>query len=142
MSNAWLWAIGGLVLVGAEVLMPGVFLLWLGIAALCTAGLTTLLPISLEVQLGLFTICAVLSCVVGWLIYRQIGRKPRAAEAVNNPQARVVGSVGHVTETIRDGQGKVRIGDSDWLAEGPDLATGAAVRVKALHGNTVKVEAL
>ena len=140
MSNAWLWAVGGLVLVGAEALMPGVFLLWIGIAALITAGLAAVLPGSLEAELGLFAITAVLSCIVGWLVSR--GRKARAPNGVNDPRSRVVGSVGHVTEAIRDGQGKVRIGDSDWLAEGPDLPTGAAVRVKSLHGTAVKVEAI
>src|SRR4051812_30110800 len=140
MSNAWLWAVGGLVLVGAEALMPGVFLLWIGLAALLVAAIAATLPISLEAQLGLFAIAAVLSCVIGWLISR--GRKTRAPNGVNDPRSRVVGSVGHVTEPIRDGQGKVRIGDSDWLAEGPDLPSGAAVRVKALHGTSVMVEAL
>lgn len=139
MSHAWLWAIGGLVLVGAEMLLPGVYLLWLGVAALLTAVMAAALPISLEAQLGLFAIAAVLSCVIGYLLTR--GRTA-PTNGVNDPTARVVGSVGHVTEAIRDGQGKVRIGDSDWLAEGPDLPSGAAVRVVALHGNTVTVAAL
>ena len=140
MSTAWLWAIAGLLLVGGEALLPGVFLLWVGLAALLVAAIAAALPISLEAQLGLFAIAAVLSCVVGWLFSR--GRKARAPNGVNDPKSRVVGSVGHVTEAIRDGQGKVRIGDSDWLAQGPDLARGAAVRVTGLAGNTLKVEAL
>jgi membrane protein implicated in regulation of membrane protease activity len=140
MSTAWLWAIGGLILVGGEALLPGVFLLWIGIAALLVAIIGAVLPISLEVQLALFAIAAVLSCVVGWLVARS--RPPSTAHGVNDPRARVVGSIGHVTEAIRDGQGKVRIGDSDWLAEGPDLAPGAAVRVTGLAGNTVRVKAL
>jgi membrane protein implicated in regulation of membrane protease activity len=141
MGNGWLWAIAGLVLIGAEVLMPGVFLLWLGIAGLATAAIAAALPISLEVQLALFTVTALLSCVAGWLVYRRSARG-RGHPTVNDPRARMVGSIGHVTEAIRDGQGKVRIGDSDWLAEGPDLALGAAVRVKALSGTILKVEAI
>jgi membrane protein implicated in regulation of membrane protease activity len=141
MASGWLWAIAGLLLIGAEVLMPGVFLLWLGIAALATAAIAAALPISIEVQLALFTLTALLSCIAGWLIYRRPGRS-RGPTTVNDPRARMVGSIGHVSETIRDGQGKVRIGDSDWLAEGPDLAPGAAVRVTGLSGNTVTVEAL
>jgi membrane protein implicated in regulation of membrane protease activity len=141
MANGWLWAVAGLVLIGAEVLMPGVFMLWLGIAALATAVVAVALPIPLEVQLALFTLTALLSCVVGWLVYRNTGRG-RGHTTVNDPRARMVGSIGHVTEPIRDGHGKVRIGDSDWLAEGPDLAAGAAVRVKGLSGTAVKVEAV
>jgi len=141
MANGWLWAVAGLVLIGAEVLMPGVFLLWLGIAGLATAAIAAALPISLEVQLALFTMTALLSCVIGWLFYRRSTRG-RGHPTVNDPRARMIGSIGHVTEVIRDGRGKVRIGDSDWLAEGPDLALGAAVRVKALSGTVVKVEAV
>jgi hypothetical protein len=136
----WLWAVAGLLLVGAEVLMPGVFLLWLGIAALATGAIAAVLPVSLEVQLALFTITALLSCIAGWLIYRRGGRGRPGAALVNDPRARVVGSIGRVTEAIRDGRGRVRIGDGDWLAEGPDLPSGAAVRVKGLVGTAVKVE--
>jgi inner membrane protein len=140
MASGWLWAVVGLLLIGAEVVMPGVFLLWLGIAALATGAIAAVLPVSLELQLALFTVTALLSCVVGWLVYRKTGRAARGSNAVNDPHARIVGSIGHVTEPIRDGQGKVRIGDSDWLAEGPDLPAGAAVRVKGLAGTAVTVE--
>ena len=142
MGNGWLWALVGLVLIGAELLMPGVFLLWLGIAALATAAIAAALPTSLELQLTVFALTALLSCIAGWLVYRKSARGGRGQPTVNDPRARMVGSIGHVTEAIRDGQGKVRIGDSDWLAEGPDLAPGAAVRVKGLSGTAVKVEAL
>jgi membrane protein implicated in regulation of membrane protease activity len=141
MANGWLWALAGLVLIGAELLMPGVFLLWLGIAALATAAVAAALPIALELQLALFALTALLACIAGWLVYRRSGRG-RFHPTVNDPRARMVGSIGRVTEAIRNGQGKVRIGDSDWLAEGPDLAAGAAVRVKSLSGTAVKVEAL
>jgi membrane protein implicated in regulation of membrane protease activity len=142
MSTAWLWAVAGLLLIVAEVLLPGVFLLWLGLAALAIAGVAALVPLSLEAQLGLYAVAAILSCVAGWLVYRKSAQGRRGAAAVNDPRARIVGSVGHVTEAIRHGQGKVRIGDGDWLAEGPDLAAGTAVRVKGLSGTTLKVEAL
>ncbi len=142
MSTAWLWALVGLLLIVAEVVQPGVFLLWLGLAALVTGALVALITPSIEAQLGWFAALAIVACVVGWWVYRTLGRAPRRAEAVNDPHARLVGSVGHVTEPIRNGHGKVRIGDGDWLAEGPDLAAGAAVRVKGLNGTTLRVEAL
>jgi membrane protein implicated in regulation of membrane protease activity len=141
MARSWLWAIAGLLLIGAEAVLPGFYLLWIGIAALATWGITAVLPVSLEVQLALFAITTLLSCVIGWLIYRRTWRA-RDAPRINDPTARMVGSVGRVSEAIRDGQGKVRIGDSDWLAEGPDLPSGAAVRVRGLAGTALKVEAL
>jgi len=141
MARGWLWTIAGLLLIGAEAVLPGFYLLWIGIAALAAAGLAAVLPVSLEAELGLFALMTLLSCVIGWLIYRRTGHA-RGAPTVNDPKARMVGSIGHVSEAIRDGQGKVRIGDSDWLAEGPDLPPGAAVRVRGLSGTALKVEAL
>src|SRR5258706_4373431 len=79
MSSAWLWAVAGLLLVGAEVLAPGVFLLWLGIAALITAGLTALLPISLAGPLRPVTNAAGAGCVsrpVGFLRHRPVRAPP------------------------------------------------------------------
>jgi membrane protein implicated in regulation of membrane protease activity len=37
------------------------------------------------------------------------------------------------------GTGKVRLGDTVWLAEGPDLPTGTAVIVKSVRRARVRV---
>jgi membrane protein implicated in regulation of membrane protease activity len=142
LSAAWIWAGVGLVLMGAEILLPGVFMLWLGIAALITGGVIALVAISLELQLVAFSAAALVCCVAGYLIYRTSNKKSRAQNAVNDRGATMIGSTGEVAEAIRHGTGRVRIGDSLWLAEGPDLAVGTTVRIKGLSGNTLKVEAL
>ena len=41
---AWIWILVGLVLMGAELAAPGVFLVWLGLAALLTGFLSAGLP--------------------------------------------------------------------------------------------------
>jgi membrane protein implicated in regulation of membrane protease activity len=142
MSHAWIWAGAGLVLMVLEIAAPGVFMLWLGIAALITGGIAALIAISLELQLVTFSVAAVLSCVLGYLIYRRGAKAPRGHHAINDRSASMIGSTGEVAEAIHHGSGRVRVGDSLWLAEGPDLAVGTPVRIKGLSGNTLKVEAL
>ena len=44
-------------------------------------------------------------------------------------------------EGIVDGRGRLKIGDAFWRAEGPDLPQGTRVRVVAVDGTAVQVEA-
>jgi membrane protein implicated in regulation of membrane protease activity len=55
---------------------------------------------------------------------------------------RLVGQTGTVSQAIADGEGRVRQGDSEWLARGPDLAAGARVRITGFEGGTLLVEPL
>jgi membrane protein implicated in regulation of membrane protease activity len=48
--------------------------------------------------------------------------------------------VGVVEEAIAHGRGRVRIGDTLWLVEGPDAPAGAQVRVTAAEGAVLQVE--
>ena len=54
----------------------------------------------------------------------------------------MVGARGTVCEPFFNGRGKVRLGDGVWLADGPDLAEGMPVAVKAVHGTRLVVEAI
>ena len=46
-----------------------------------------------------------------------------------------------VTQAIDGGSGKVRLGDSEWLAKGADAAVGARLRVTGHDGTVLLVEA-
>ena len=46
----------------------------------------------------------------------------------------LIGRTGVVTEPIVAGRGKIRIGDTVWIAEGPDTPTGSRVRVTNANG--------
>jgi inner membrane protein len=59
---------------------------------------------------------------------------------LNRPAAQIVGRVLVVAEAIDGGRGKVRVGDTLWPAEGPDLPAGAEVRVTAAKGTLLRVE--
>jgi membrane protein implicated in regulation of membrane protease activity len=61
---------------------------------------------------------------------------------LNRRAAQLVGRVLVVEEAIEGGRGKVRVGDTLWSAEGPDVPCGAEVRVTAAKATVLLVERL
>jgi membrane protein implicated in regulation of membrane protease activity len=46
-----------------------------------------------------------------------------------------------VEEAIENGRGKVRVGDSVWQADGPDVPAGSRVKVTGARGTVLVVVA-
>lgn len=134
----WLWLIGGLVLAGLEMLAPGVYLIWLGIAALVTGALTFVLEPSVPVQVIDFVFLAL---IAAFSARRFLGERgiPSADPLMNRRGARLVGEIATVTHAIADGSGRVHLGDSDWMVRGPDLPAGTKVRVTGSDGAVLLV---
>jgi inner membrane protein len=135
----WIWGVAGLALLAAETVLPGFYLLWIGLAALVVCGAVFGLDLSLTSQFVLFAISAIATCVAGWFVYH---RGPAHRDDINDGTAQMVGSTGEVLEPGTGSQLRVKVRDSVWLAEGPPLATGTRVRVVSQHGTVLKVEAL
>lgn len=140
----WIWGIVGLALLGAELALPGFYLLWVGLAALIVCGVAALFDLSLKAQLLLFGASAIATCVAGWFFYRGMLRSGPAmnADDVNEAAAQMLGSVGEVLEPGVPGQIRVKVRDSVWLATGPDLAAGTRVRVVGQVGTVLRIEAV
>jgi hypothetical protein len=51
-----------------------------------------------------------------------------------------VGESAVVVQAIGGGKGRVRLGDSEWLAYGPDADAGTRVRVVGTNGAILRVE--
>ena len=137
----WLWLIGGVVLLIAEVIAPGFFLMFIGAAAIATGLATLLLPVGVAVQLGLFAILALLIVRVG-------GRRAYASRyeystdpLLNDRVGRMLGRVVVVVEAVDAKGGRVRVGDGEWSARGGPAAVGERVRIVDIEGNCLKVEA-
>lgn len=137
--GTWNWLIAGLVLVGVELLAPGVFMLWLGLAALLVGVLSFVVPWSWQAQLLAFSVFA-LAAVPVW---RRIG-VPRAADTdqpfLNRRADALVGRVFTLERPIIDGSGTVRIDDTVWRVAGRDAPAGSQVRVVAADGASLRVE--
>ena len=136
----WAWFVLGGVLLVAEIAAPGAFLLWLGLAALATGGLSYFVGLNWQGEVLAFAALAVIAVLVG----RRITPAPgRASDRpfLNRRSEGFVGRVFTLDEPIMGGVGRVRIDDTVWRIEGPDLAAGHDVKVVAADGATLKVEA-
>jgi membrane protein implicated in regulation of membrane protease activity len=135
----WHWWVLGFGLMVAEVLLPGTFCLWLGLAALVTGVAAWVIP-GLHWQTEV-VVWAVLSFVaVGlWFRFKPMG-KVAADTGLNQRGRGYVGQVYELVDPIVNGYGKARVEDTVWRVAGPDLPLGAKVRVTAIDGATLKVE--
>lgn len=133
------WLAIGLVLAAAEMAIPGVFLIWMAGAALIVGFVTWLVPIGIFLQIVLFAVLAIVAVFTGRRYLRD--HPVEAADPKMNQRGeRVVGEVVVVTQAIEGGSGKVKLGDSEWLARGADAAPGTRLKVAGHDGTVLLVE--
>lgn len=137
----WVWLTLGLVLAGLEMLLPGIYLIWLALAAIAVGVLTLTLDLSLPVQVIDFVF---LSLIIAFSAKRFLRDKPIESSdpLMNRRGARLVGETALVVQAIEHGSGRVKLGDSEWIARGPNVAAGERVRVSGSEGAILLVEPL
>jgi membrane protein implicated in regulation of membrane protease activity len=137
----YLWWIVALVLIAIEVIMPGYFMLWIGIGAAATGLLMLLMPgLSMVAQAILFVVLAFVSCAVYWYAVRPALQKGESGDGrLNRRGEQLIGGRYVLIEAIVNGRGKAKVGDGQWLVNGPDLPAGSTVEVVAVEGATLKV---
>jgi inner membrane protein len=135
----WLWAIGGLVLLIAEIVAPGFFLVFLGVAAIATGLFTLLFDLGLGPQLALFVVYTALAVMLGKRWYGEPDTDGRNIK-LNEPAKRLVGKTVTVVEPVDDHGGRVRVGDGEWNARGGPAAAGERVTITGVEGNCLAVE--
>ena len=133
------WALAAMLLV-FEMLLPGVVFLFLAIGA-AVSGVLLLIAsdASLELQLAVFAIVAVLSAV-GLRPFLKSLQHKTAEPALNARGEALVGKVFVLDQPILAGRGRVQLGDGSWIVTGPDMVAGAKVRVAAVSGTELRVE--
>lgn len=138
--GAWNWLIVGLVLMALELLAPGVFLLWLGLAALLVGIVSLFADWIWQVQVIAFAAFS-LAAVPLWR--RVASQSAPNADSVflNRRSDALVGRVFTLEKPIMDGSGTVRIDDTVWRVTGPDCAAGSRVKVVRADGASLTVEA-
>ena len=139
----YLWWILALLLIAGELLLPGYFLLWIGVAAALMGVLLWVAPtLSLLTQAILFGLLAFVACFAyaRWLRPKLERRAPGSAR-LNRRAEQMIGQRYELIEAIVNGRGKARVGDGQWLVSGPDLPLGSTVEVIAVDGATLKVRA-
>ena len=143
-ATHYLWWILALLLIAGEVLLPGYFLLWIGIAAAAMGVLVWLLPpMGLLLQAVLFALLAFAACVLyARLLRPRLERREPGSERLNRRGEQMIGQRYELVEPIVNGRGKARVGDGQWLVSGPDLPLGATVEVVSVEGTTLQVRAV
>ena len=136
--SPWGWLSIAAVAAGLEILLPGAYLMWLALAALGTGLTTALLNLTIDGQLGAFAIWIAISLFAARRL--KLDRSGRSDDPLLNQRgARLAGATATVTEAIAAGRGRVKLGDSEWIAEGPDAEVGTRVRVVGADGAVLKV---
>ncbi len=138
--NHWSWWTLALVLFVIELLAPGVFFLWIGLAALAVGFIALLLPdMAWQIDFAIFAVLGVISAVLGRRYW-----KPNASDSpdptLNQRGAQYIGQLFTLQTAIENGHGRMMVGDGSWLVSGPDLPSGSRVRVTAAEGARLKVE--
>ncbi|MGK9054788.1 NfeD family protein [Neorhizobium petrolearium] len=140
----WSWWILGLILLAAELAAPGVFLIWIGAAAIVVGALSLMFWDtafwSWQIQFLVFAVLAIAFALAGRRFYAS--RKETSDEPLLNRRGEsLVGRTATLSEPITEGRGRIRLDDTWWSVMGPDLPAGTRVKVVASSGRDLTVEA-
>jgi len=133
---SWLWLVAGILLCAAEAVAPGMFLLWIGIAALVTGLVLAVVSLSLPWTLVLFGVLTIVSLLLGRKFY---GSRDTEGDRpfLNRRADSLVGQTFILTDAIRQGEGRINVNDSPWRVRGPDMPAGTKIRVTAVQDAVV-----
>src|SRR6201995_4969029 len=139
--GTWNWLIFGFILMALELIAPGVFLFWLGLAALVVGLVSFVVHPVWQTQLLMFAVFAAIAVP----IWRRLA-KSNSTASVSNPFLNkradaLVGRVFTLEKPIIDGAGTVRIDDTIWRVAGPDAPAGSRVRIVRAEGANLTVAA-
>jgi inner membrane protein len=128
----WVWFVAAGILLLLELVSPGVFFLWLAIAAALTGFTDTLYGLPWQAELLVFAALSVVSVVAGRKFYGGPANEPEDNPYLNRRQLGYIGRSFTLTQPIVNGRGKLTIEDTVWEVEGPDMAAGTRVKVTAV----------
>lgn len=140
-SGEMLWVILGIILLITEMIAPGAYLMFLGVAAIFTGLLGFALPLSLPLQLLIFALSSIASVYIAkrWFdVYPILSSAP----LLNARIAQMIGQTVEVVVPIEGGEGRVKVGDSVWAASGPDASVGTRMKIVSAEGNQLTVAPL
>ena len=140
LHSPWTFVIVGLVLVALEMLAPGFFLIWLGLAAIVVGLVNFAVALPWEANGILFALLSVALALLGKRLTWRQGDDEATAMHLNQRARALIGRVATLDQPIVAGEGRVRFDDAIWAAKGPDLPAGAKVKVVGVAGKVLSVE--
>ena len=145
-DGMWVWGALGLVLLAVEMATGTFYILWFGVAALCTAVAVWLFPaMPHAMQYVMFAALAISSLAIWKLNYKKTETHSRVGQA----QGEEIGRVGLVIEGCSAAKnGKIQftqglMGAREWVAISSEIiAEGIEARVIAVEGNSLRIQAI
>ena len=137
----WFWWVAAGILLLFELVAPGVFFIWLAMAAAATGLLDNVLHLPWQAELLVFAALSVAAVFAGRRLYKGPSVEPEDNPHLNRRQMSYVGRSFTLKEPIVDGRGKLTIEDTIWEIDGPDMAPGSRVKVAAIDGMRLVVVA-
>ena len=137
--GTWNWLVFGLLLMGLELMLPGVFLFWVGLAALLVGLLSVVIAPPWQLQLLLFAVFAAAAVPVWRRVARSNSGVSNSNPFLNKRAEAMIGRVFTLEKPIIDGAGTVRIDDTIWRVAGPDTPAGSRVRIVRADGASLTV---
>jgi membrane protein implicated in regulation of membrane protease activity len=138
--GSWIWFVLAAVFLVLELLAPGVFMLWLGIAAILIGIISLATVLSWQAQLIAFAVLSI-ACIPVWRYFARKVEGPADRPYLNRRADGYVGRVFTLDKPIVDGVGTIRIEDTVWRVSGPNLPAGSRVKVSRADGADLEVEA-
>ena len=141
-ANAhWSWIVAGLILLALELVVPGGFLLWMGISGIITGLVTMFQPIGWPAQWLIFGVLSLVTIAL-WVRWNRSRPTPTDRPYLNRRADQLIGQEVVLEQPIVQGFGRVVLGDTVWRVSGIDLPVGHKVRIVGSDGAVLKVEAV
>ncbi len=135
----WHWWILGVIFLIFELMVPGACFVWLAISTGAVGLILLAIPsLGLGYQLLLFSFLSIISVI----LYLRLKSKSKNSSFLNRRAEQYIGHVFVLEKALKNGQGKVQLGDTIWTIEGPNCAQGKTVKVISAKGSTLQVEVL
>lgn len=141
MPHAYIWLIFAAILGIGEIIVPGVFLIWIAAAAAITGILTFAVGLLPALQFGLFAILCIAAVYLGRKWYLERGASVEDP-LLNDRSARMVGQSVTVTEDVNEYEGRARVGDSEWPARGAAIKKGKSAKIINVKDGIIHIEAI
>jgi len=146
LEPAWMWAILGLMLLGAEMLTGTFYILWFGVASLAVALLLFVWPATpLSIQLLAFSVLSLSSLA----LWRTRYGKQSPPSRVGQSHGDAIGQIGKVSEPVSPQQlGRIVftlpvMGSRDWVIVSDDtIEAGSGAEIVGIEGNYLRVRSL
>jgi inner membrane protein len=138
----WHWLVVAAVFAVIEVAIPAMVCIWFTAAALGTAGIAWLAPgLGWEHQALIFAALAIIGVAIGRMAFARF--RARSSELHLNRRAEAyIGRIFTLERPIVDGRGRLKVDDTTWLVEGPDLPAGTRVQVTGISNTLLRVSQL